>query len=314
MSIYGSKKEELFKLVLYNKPEIIANVLGEEIESFQFETYKNKRYIDLFGLTVASNLNVIIEVQLTPTDVDHYNRITEMYEHYDEAIIVWIASDFDSEMVEAIIFDLNFSYSKFINFYAITFDERILEWIDRLNMKTDVEKYREIDRFNQDLGLSIFDHTKLIPSGYCAEEPEADFDLPVVKRNKTLLNALHAKVPYAFNLMRSKSTLNHPTVNVGAGKSYLTYSFALDRENGKGAYLRLMLTEHNRNQDFIEIVSAVLDQQKYFHSCHIKFNHRMIVFWIEKQSSDQSTMHVMAEVFKRLHDIVSGRIDDRKTI
>ena len=314
MSIHGSKKEELFKLILFHNPMIIGDLIGETIQSFEYEPYLNRRYIDLLGSTENSNLKVIVEVQLTVSDSDHFNRINEMFELYEDAIIIWIAADFEEEMMETIIYDLNFEFTKSLNFYAIRFDEDILGWINQLNTKNDHEKYREIIGFHSDLGLEIIDRTEVIPPGYEVEESAFDFELPHVRRNKMMLGMLYDKVPYAFNLLRSKTTLNRPSIHVGAGKSFLTYQLALSQSDSKEAHLSLLLTEPDSNDYFDAIANKVEEAKSLFPSSKVIVSKKKIDIIIEKQSKDEVTILIMADIFKLLHDIVSANIESRKII
>lgn len=312
MSIHGSKKEEIFKLLLLFNPAIIENLLDIKLDSLEYEAYQNKRYIDLLGTAKDSNLDIFIEVQLTHSDSDHYERLIEICEKNDNAMIVWIAPSFDHQWTESIINEINFTFAKFINFYAVTFDVSILEWIESINKKTDREKYDEIKRSSNRVLLAIEDQVEIIPEDYEAPKKEGDFELPMVKRNKKLLNQMYEKSPFSFNLLRSKSAIHRPCMHVGAGKSYLTYSITSERE-GIGIFrIALLLSEKSRQKEFNKIYNKIQERRQDFHSCHITKSKAKIEISLIGEYPIEVKIDKLSDAFRILHEIVLDHIENHE--
>ena len=309
MSLNGSKKEEIFKLILYHHPHFIEELLNTKLVDLEYETYEERRYFDLLGIEEKTNLKILIEVQLNKSDHSHYERIQDFYgDPIDNAIIVWIAKDFHSKMTDAIIYDLNYKHTKNIDFYAITFDHEILSTIEELNLLPEKEKYKEIINFNDTLGLEIFDKTKLIPKGLQVEiEPQ--ITNPTILKNKFLLKMLRKSTPWNLNLYRTRSRLHQSTIPISAGKSYLYYQISICRDDLDYSFIKLSLREEQGRKTFDEIKQQIkfLDELKGF---QLKESLNQIMICLDRQDDYKKDATKIATAFNIIHSIVSKIIYD----
>lgn len=311
MSKNGSTKEFILSLIIKNNPNIINPLIEGEFCFRELE--KRGMYVDVYGLESKRNLPVFMENQLNVSDPIHYKKVKRIIDSIEEGIVIWIAERFVDKYVNDLYNYLNFEIAKPIDFYAVTINQDYLVQINELNQITQFEAWQYISKGLIDVPvLSPFDSAKIIPKGFKGKGLEGDNDANLVSikgRNKYLQQRLREKIPFLFNLHRSRKLENRQFI-VGAGRTDI--EFAISLEDGWGrAFIKLRTTNH-QHRELLEEVKTTIKTSTFLSDMSFVFEQNSITHFIDSKLDVKTRIERMAIAFEKMVYVIVP-ITDRKS-
>jgi hypothetical protein len=133
MSINNSDREFYYALFLKFYRNKLEEVLKIALCEIELDKNIDGRKVDIYAVA-EDNREVFIELQLSLSDNVHLEQLTRIIENQDlnNIILVWVAINFKSTMLDAINEKINLS-CKNIYFVALKMNEKIIDYLQVLN-------------------------------------------------------------------------------------------------------------------------------------------------------------------------------------
>jgi hypothetical protein len=265
MSINGSKREFIFNLILMRNPALLSQIIAGSYRPVELERLYQRMYIDMYGWQTDNNVPVYVETQLSRADGVHFEKINRIIETIDQGIVMWIATEFKEEYLNALNKSLHFRMAKPIAVYLITFSDSYLHQMDMMNQLPQMEIWKRINAHQVELPvLRLSQSIKIMPSDYQGHTTEsiADAITTVKGANKYFLRCLKERVPFFFNAHRSKDNLERRQIVFGAGRAGLELVVCLQTLNGE-CFFKLRLTNERHRPLFENMKKMVNEKVPY---------------------------------------------------
>ena len=251
MSRNGSMKEAILGIYLKERPDLISEVLGFEVTNIGLEQRIGKFHADIKAFDFKRRIPVVFELQLTPANKSYLSRIKKMITSTQEGVVVWVAREFDDEMLNELKYWLKGNQPPYADFYAITLNEEVLTILQQLNDMYKLDIYDNLHLLDGvEPLLSIVLQSKRIPPSHCGylniEPLKLNYDLDQdVKRG--LLLHLRKVIPEFLNFHYDKKANQYDKIlNIGAGKYGVAYRCSATDRRGRAfveLYFDKSLTE-----------------------------------------------------------------------
>lgn len=308
MSKNGSTKEFILSLIIKNNPHIINPLIEGEFCFRELE--KRGMYVDVYGLESKRKLPVFMENQLNVSDPIHYKKVKRIIDSIEEGIVIWIAERFVDKYVDDIYNYLNFEIAKPIDFIAVTINQDYLVQINELNQMTQFEAWQYISKGLIDLPvLSVFDSAKVIPNGFIGKDLEDDNEanlLSIKGRNKYLQQKLREKIPFLFNLHRSRKLENRQFI-VGAGRTDIEFTVSV--EDGWGRAFIKLRTMNHQHRELLEEVKSAIKTSTFLSDMDFTFEQNSITHFIDSKLDVKTKIEKMAIAFEKMVYVIVPIID-----
>ncbi|MEG0774368.1 DUF4268 domain-containing protein [Clostridium sp.] len=142
MSIDGSRKEYLYLVYLKLYPQELERITSSQLIDIALERKYGKRKVDI-STYVSDGRTCMIEVQLSPSNDNHFRQVQELICRSDEVntLIVWVATKFrERDLIET---KHSITYSgKNIEFIALAIDEEV---VNKLEVINSLDSYKQVD-------------------------------------------------------------------------------------------------------------------------------------------------------------------------
>lgn len=238
MSKNHSMKEAILGLYLKERPNIIAEALGFEVHYIALEQRIGKFHVDVKAVDKKRRIPLLFELQVTQANKYYLNRIKKMIASTQEGVVVWIASEFDEEMIMELKEWLLLNQPSYVDFFAIALNQNALPILQKLNAMYQLEIYDNLHLLDEiEPILSIALQSKRVPKSHCGhlniEPPPLNYELDQdVKRG--LLLHLRKAIPEFLNFHYDKKGNQHDKIlNIGAGKYGVAYRCSATDRRGK---------------------------------------------------------------------------------
>ncbi|MCF8564636.1 hypothetical protein LLE49_07740 [Alicyclobacillus tolerans] len=312
MSLKGSEREFIFSVYLRQRKRIVENVLGVRLTDLLLEEYwkmdeLNKFKFDLFGYDRRLGVPAILEVWLGRSNGFHQERLLDLMEMLDEAILVYLAFSFqDKHVVE--LENKAKMCNKPIKLVLVEVNQEVLELLERLNAMHKLRIYGALDSLDEvssplrvirviENPLYPFLRRRSIPNPH-------HFDLE--KRediNRYLLYRLREVVPNFLALQREKHfTDENPTIRLGAGKTGIDYY--ISAKNGRNlAFCELRFEEPHMELFNLFSMKPWLLRQQIDERVQVKDN--AIGCYFKPYPAIAETTDELARIFSRMVNTIS---------
>lgn len=251
MSRNGSMKEAILGIYLKERPDIISEVLGFEVDHLALEQKHGAYHVDVKAVDKKRRIPLLFELQVTPANKTYLNRVKKMITSTQEGVIVWIAHSFDEGILNELQLWLKEKQPMYTDFYAISLKDATIPILQQLNDMYKLDIYDNLHLLDEaEPLLSIELQSKRVPKSHCGhlniEPPPLKFELDQdVKRG--LLLHLRKAIPEYLNFHYDKKGNQHDKIlNVGAGKYGVAYRCSATDRRGKAfveLYFDQCLTE-----------------------------------------------------------------------
>jgi len=226
----NSIEEAIFTLYLKKYPEVIEDVIGLPIEGIKIEENVGGKRWDFYAVNRGRRIEIIVENQKKKSDKNNHlsNKITPIINNISEGYILWIAKEFKKDHIDEIIELLRNNPHKYINFYAIEIQPKVLNCIKYLNNCYELDIWDELDIINK-----IEEKVKVI--AYHLQMPETHIGRAYIEENhndfesdysimKYMMRKICEGIPYYPNAHYSKKILqDNKQITYGGGIGSVTY-------------------------------------------------------------------------------------------
>lgn len=302
MSRNGSMKEAILGIYLKERPQVIEKALNFEISQIALEQKYGRNHVDLKGVDKKRRIPIIFEMQITKATKNYLNRLKQMVVINPEAVIVWVALEFDSEILNELRLWLNQSQPAYVDFYAISLNEATIPILQQLNVMYKLEVYDNLYLLDEvDSMLSIVLQSERIPKNHCGhlivEPPPLKFELDQDLKRGLLLH-LRKAIPQFLNFHYDKKANQYDKIlNIGAGKYGVAYRCSAIDRRGK-AFVELYFNQCLKD----EYEAFKLQQEQLRKKIHpeLMFDKRRIGVYFTPANRHEQTFEQITEIFRNM--------------
>ncbi|WP_368901906.1 hypothetical protein [Oceanobacillus oncorhynchi] len=230
MSRNGTKRETIFTLYLKKYHNVLEEIIGIPIERITMEYNNGSHRIDLHGVNKEKKIEIFVECQITPSDLNHLNQIKDLINDTAEGYVIWIASKFrKSTYLEEVKEMLQNNPRKYINFFAIEIDPSVIQSVKQLDKQYELEVFTNLNIINDIPNpLNLVDYYLQMPPTHIGQafigEQQYDFARDDDIKDY-FLDKLLERMPYFLNFHSTKkSSLNSKIMQIGAGLGGVMYN------------------------------------------------------------------------------------------
>jgi hypothetical protein len=318
MSKMGSEKENIFTMFLKENLDILERelnltlsevVLEESFEITDEEDIQNKKVLmlDMYGIELNSNVEVIVENVLTKSNSDHQRRLLKIIGKIDKGIIVYQALGFRDNDVEQL---RNAVEGKDINLYFVQINKDMIPLIQKLNTKTHKLKVYEKLRFLNTIPNPIrllTDISVIRPiQGNKTLRKKDKRDLSNRQDvNDFLLEQLRLCIPYFFPFHRRKSNINFNCIlQFGGGKSGVT--LAISAESRGKAFVELRFKENSPVIYYAIKEKEQIARERIGKDLKFMDDDHKIAFQFKPYEDVQETVNKLVQIAERFIQVFSN--------
>lgn len=238
MSRNGSMKEAILGIYLKERPDIISEVLGFEVDHLALEQKHGAYHVDVKAVDKKRRIPLLFELQVTPANKTYLNRVKKMITSTQEGVIVWIAHSFDEGILNELQLWLNEKQPMYTDFYAISLKDATMPILQQLNDMYKLDIYDNLHLLDEvEPLLSIVLQSKRIPMNHCSHQSVEPIKLnPKITQDikRALLLWLREKLPFYLNLHYDKKMNQYDhLLTIGAGKYGIAYRCSATDRRGK---------------------------------------------------------------------------------
>ncbi|MBD8034595.1 hypothetical protein [Solibacillus merdavium] len=302
MSRNGSMKEAILGIYLKERPKIISEVLGFEVHHMALEQKHGAYHVDVKAVDKKRRIPVLFELQVKPANKAYLNRVKKMITSTQEGVIVWVAREFDKEMINELQHWLKGNQSSYVDFYAITLNSEVIPILQQLNDMYKLEIYENLHLLDEvEARLSIVLQSERIPPSHCGhlivDPPPLIYELDQDIKHGLLLH-LRKKIPQFLNFHYDKKANQYDKIlNIGAGKYGVVYRCSAIDRRGK-AYIELYFDKCLTGEyDAFKEQKSLL--QKKIHP-ELICNKRRIGVYFTPEDTHEQTFEKITEIFRNM--------------
>lgn len=302
MSRNGSMKEAILGIYLKERPDIISEVLGFEVDHLALEQKYGAYHVDVKAVDKKRRIPTLFELQVTPANKAYLNRLKKMITSTQEGVIVWIAHSFDEAILNELQFWLNEKQPAYTDFYAISLNEDTLTILQQLNDMYKLDIYENLHLLDGvEPLLSIVLQRKRIPMNHCSHQSVEPIKInPKITQDlkRALLLWLREKLPFYLNLHYDKKMNQYDhLLTIGAGKYGVAYRCSATDHRGR-AFVELYFDRCLKEEyEALKMQKEAL--QKAIHP-DLTFNKRRIGVYFTPANTYEQTFEQITDIFRNM--------------
>lgn len=302
MSRNGSMKEAILGIYLKERPQIISEVLGFEVHHLALEQKHGAYHVDVKAVDKKRRIPVLFELQVTPANKTYLNRVKKMISSMPEGAVIWLAHEFDENMLNDLKCWLKGNQPSYIDFFAIALNQNALPILQKLNAMYQLEIYDNLHLLDEiEPILSIALQSKRVPKSHCGhlniEPPSLNYELDQdVKRG--LLLHLRKAIPEFLNFHYDKKGNQHDKIlSIGAGRYGVMYRCSAKDRRGM-TFVELYF-DRCLEEDY---ESFKLQQEQFRKKIHpeLTFDKRRIGVYFTPASTHEQTFEQITTIFRNM--------------
>jgi hypothetical protein len=302
MSKNGSDKERMFTFFQKYKKDIMADVLGFELDNIKLEKPFGKSKIDLFAVDPLRRLEVYIENQIGKSDEIHLNKIVNLINGMNEGVIVWVALRFNQEHLLLVEEEIKQNKHKYIDFYAVELSSDVLDHVSWLDKQFKIHVLNNLGIISQvEEPMKLVYKIEQIPPTFIGNafigERIYDFNR-VEDLREYILEKLQDKIRYFPNLHYEKRPSKYgASIHIGAGKEGVMY--IINVRNGSGLAFAELNFDKSKEELFNLFKFHLPSMQVQIHS-DIQFKERKIGVYFKPFTELDDTIDKIAVILDRM--------------
>jgi hypothetical protein len=319
MSIGGSEKEFILSMFLMKHKEVLEKVLDFDLDkNIILEMPHGRSKVDMLGVDEDRRVEIFIENQIKPSDRKHLmEKILPRIDDICEGCIVWIASSFHKEHLVIVKQHIQRSRHKYINFYAIEFNEMVLEHIEKLNNLYKLDIVSNLSSINdQDSPLSLVYKYEQMPKTHIGKAFIGKRFLDLERSedvNEYMLDELRGILPEFINLLKAKKiNKHHFVVSLGAGKQGVSYRISAGRR-GHSAFAELFF-DLSQKEIFERFKTHKLEIKREIHNDIMMHKNRRIGIYFQPDPDLDITISRIGEILSKMLSYFSPYLYGREVL
>lgn len=316
MSRNGSMKEAILGIYLKERPQIISEVLGFEVHHIALEQKHGAYHVDVKAVDKKRRIPLLFELQVTPANKAYLNRVKKMITSIQEGVVIWVAREFDEEMIIELREWLLLNQPSYVDFFAIAINQNALPTLQQLNDMYKLEIYDNLHLLDEvEPMLSIVLQSERILKSHCSllniEPPplrfESDQDL-----KRGLLLHLRKTIPEFLNFHYDKKGNQHDKIlNIGAGRYGVMYRCSAKDRRGM-TFVELYF-DRCLEEEYEAFKMQKEALQKVIHP-ELTFDKRRIGVYFPSSKTYEETFEQITEIFRNMIKVFSPHFYGGKPI
>lgn len=302
MSINGSDKERTFTFFQKYKKDIMADVLGFELDNIKLEKPFGKAKIDLFAVDPSRRLEIYIENQITPSDEVHLNKIVNLINGMNEGIVVWVALRFNDNHLLVVEEELKRNKQKYVDFYAVEVSSDVIEYVSWLDKQFKMHILNNLGIISQvEEPMKVVYKLEQIPKTFVGNAyiGERIYDFNRIEDLRDyIMEKLQDKIRYFPNIHFEKRPSKYGrSIYTGAGKEGMTYILSV--KNGRGMAFVELHFDKSQEALFNAFKFHLPSMKTQIHP-DIQFKERKIGVYFKPLAELDDTIDMIAEILDRM--------------